>query len=209
MINCKLWYIIHSPVFSHIHVVLAVTCNYSGATIILLDSQFLANTANQVALRSCSGTWHQKPARRLGVAGGHLSSIVWMWIRVADPKFWTKMSPQKEIWWGKFVIRPDFWELRHRSNVKYLRRGRQGHVLPSDSTSCKSYKLFKTFTRQSSEFIKRSVLELNQTRQVSPHHPSLQLSLFKCLPYNSATLKITCFFISCQYCMVLRQRVFC
>lgn len=26
MINCKLWYIIHSPVFSHIHVVLAVTC---------------------------------------------------------------------------------------------------------------------------------------------------------------------------------------
>lgn len=54
----------------------------------------LGQHCNQVALRSCSGTWHQKPARPRR-CWGHLSSAVWMWIRVADPKFWRKMSPQK------------------------------------------------------------------------------------------------------------------
>ena len=67
---------------------------YSGATIILLDFTVLGQHRNQVALRSCSGTWHQKPARPRR-CWGFLSSVVWKWMRVAAPKFWTKMSPQK------------------------------------------------------------------------------------------------------------------
>lgn len=63
VINSKLSYIIHSPVLSHIHVVLAVTCNYLAATIILVRLTFLGPHCGQVTLRSCSGTWHQKPAR--------------------------------------------------------------------------------------------------------------------------------------------------
>lgn len=102
---------------------------YSGATIILLDSQFLANTAikwlSDHALEHGTKNLHGQ-----GVAGVscHLSfgSGCELQPRNSGRKCHPK-RPQKEIWWGKFVFRPRCLGITsYRSNVKYLRRGRQG-----------------------------------------------------------------------------------
>ena len=104
---------------------------------------------------------------------------------------------------------PDFWELRHRSNVKYLRRGRQGMFYHPTVQAARVTNCLKHSRGNHQSSSSEVYLNLIRPGKFLPIIHPLQLSLFKCLPYNSATLKITCFFISCQYCMVLRQRVFC
>lgn len=158
---------------------------------------------NQVALRSCSGTWHQKPARRLGVAGVICHLLFGCGSELQTRNSGQKSHPKRQ---QNSSSDPDYWELRHRSNVKYLRRGRQGHVLPSNRRVTNCLKHSRGNHQSSSSEV---YLNLIRPGKFLPIIHPLQLSLFKCLPYNSATLKITCFFISCQYCMVLRQRVFC